>query len=69
MRKQKPAWWQLYAIVPMMFGALLWNLMYGARGIVGDVIDVALVVGGFVLMLLWLNFNQTALWNEEQNKK
>ena len=69
MRNQKPAWWLLYAIVPLMFGALVWNLMYGARGIVGDMIDVGIVVAGFVLMLWWLNFNHTALWNEEQNKK
>lgn len=65
MQNPKPSWWLLYAIVPLMLGALVWNALYGDKGEWGDIVDVAILAGGFGLMLLWLKANQTALWVDE----
>ena len=65
MRNQKPSWWQLYAIASLMFGTLLWNALYGDKGMWGNFEDGGILIGGFVLMLLWVKANQHAIENEE----
>lgn len=69
MRRRKPSWWLLYAIVPLMIGAFAWNVFYGVRGTVGGIIDIAILVGGFGMMLVWVDANQGAMWNEEYRRE
>lgn len=69
MRRRKPSWWLLYAIIPLMMGAFAWNVWYGIRGTFGGIIDGAILIGGLSLMLLWVNANQGAMWQEEYRRE
>lgn len=69
MRRRKPSWWLLYAIVPLMIGAFAWNVFYGVRGTFGVIIDIAILVGGFGMMLVWVDANQAAMLNEEYQRE
>lgn len=69
MRRQKPSWWLLYAIVLLMFIALLGITWIGIRGVPGEIVTGAIVLGAFGLMFLWVKANQAPLWSEEYRRE
>lgn len=60
----KPAWWLLYATVPLFFGlvwpALQLHVPYWAH----PALAIGILVSTFALMGLWLHANGKALWRE-----
>lgn len=61
MYNRKPAWWQLFALLPLMVGAVLLVNHLGWGQTAGTVADVLVIVATFAAMGLWMSANETAI--------
>lgn len=57
MEQQKPAWWQLYLIMPVAFGSGVAEELAPLPGVSPQIVYVAIVVLAFVAMLVWVHAN------------
>ncbi len=65
MQNRKPAWWQLFLLVPIMVGLLLLEHYVPLPGVSAEIVDVGIVVFTFVGMLVWVHVNGGLLeWYE-----
>jgi hypothetical protein len=58
---RKPTWWMLYASVLFLVGAVGWLELTVPSGAVRTVLECAVVILGFGLMLFWRHRNR-ARW-------
>ncbi len=65
MRTRKPAWWQLYALVPSLIVAVIGEQLHPLFGLQGEGVDVLIITLGFGAMIAWVNWNRGALEQEE----
>ncbi len=59
MKPAKPAWWQLYIVVPIMIGLFFVEHQIALSAFGHEVAQAVIVVLAFALMTLWLRANQT----------
>jgi hypothetical protein len=57
MKHRKPQWWQLYSLVPLMFGLMALEHWAPLPGISDTAVDAGIVVLTFVAMLVWVHLN------------
>ncbi len=57
MKTRKPAWWQLYLLVPLMLGLVGLEALKPLPGISDQIVDAAVVVLFFGSVLLWVHLN------------
>lgn len=57
MKTRKPAWWQLYAIFPLMFLLLGVEHWWPLPGVTAETADTGIVVLSFFAMLGWVQLN------------
>jgi hypothetical protein len=57
LQSRKPAWWQLYALVPLMIGLVVIEHLDPLPGVPAKVVDAGIVVLTFGAMLVWVHFN------------
>ncbi len=65
----KPSWWLLYLTVPLMIGALIAESQLEASIEAHRVMEFGIVVVGFGLMWLWVQANESALAEQEYEKR
>jgi hypothetical protein len=68
MQQHKPAWWQLYILVPVMLGLILIEQLDPLPGISPEIADVSVVVLTFGTMLAWMRINSGLIEYEEMEK-
>jgi hypothetical protein len=68
MSQHKPAWWQLYAILPLMAGLLLAELFKPLPETAPEIVDVGIVAICFGSMLAWMRINGGLIESEELEK-
>lgn len=68
-RKSKPNWWLLFAILPLMIVAILVESQFKYPAQVHEVADGAIVVVSFGLMVGWMRSNEAALEEQEAAKE
>jgi len=56
-QEHKPAWWQLYILVPVMLGLILVEQLDPLPGISSEIVDLSVVVLTFGMMLAWMRIN------------
>ncbi len=56
-KTQKPAWWQLFVLVPLMFGLMVVEHLTPLPGISDEIVDVGIVAFTFVAMIGWVQVN------------
>ena len=61
MQHRKPQWWQLFALVPLMFALLALEHLAPVPGVSDTVADAGIVVLTFVAMLGWVHLNEGLL--------
>lgn len=65
MKTRKPAWWQLYMLVPMMFVLLAVQHIASLPGVSDQLVDAGIVVFTFAAMMVWVHLNGGLLeWYE-----
>jgi hypothetical protein len=65
MKTRKPAWWQLYMLIPMMFVLLAFEHLVPLPGVSDVVVVAGIVVFTFASMLVWVHLNGGLLeWYE-----
>ena len=70
MQSRKPAWWQLYIMVPIMFVLLAVEHWLSLPGVSPEAVDAAIVVFTFAGMLGWIHLNGGLLeWYEVDRDK
>ncbi len=57
MEHRKLAWWQIYLLVPLMFGLLALEHFFPLPRVSADEVDAGAVVLVFVAALLWVQVN------------
>jgi hypothetical protein len=67
-KEHKPAWWQLYILVPVMIGLILVEQLDPLPGIASEIIDLSVVVLTFGTMLAWMWINSGLIEFEEMEK-
>lgn len=60
-RNPRPQWWQLYALLPLALGGLVWARQLGLVAGAEMVVQVVMLALTFGLIVLWLNANAAAL--------
>lgn len=68
MQNRKPAWWQLFLIVPVMLGLSLLEARHPVPGIAPELADMLLVLLSFSAMLAWVQTNLSVIEHEEIDK-
>lgn len=68
-QQPKPRWWRLYAILPLMLGALLYQARLGLSAWEHRIAQLVILGASFGLVWLWLKANETALWLSEYPPK
>ena len=67
-KERKPAWWQLYILVPVMLGLILIEQLDPLPGISPEIADVSVVVLTFGTMLAWMRINSGLIEYDEMEK-
>jgi hypothetical protein len=67
-KERKPAWWQLYILVPVMLGLILVEQLDPLPGIASEIVDLSVVVLTFGTMLAWMRINSGLIEFEEMEK-
>ncbi len=57
MKTRKPAWWQLYLLVPIMLGLVALEALRPLPGVSDQIVDAAIVLLFFGSMLFWVHAN------------
>ena len=57
MKTHKPAWWQLYLLIPIMFVLIAIESLEPLPGMSNDIVDAGIVVLFFVAVLGWVHLN------------
>jgi hypothetical protein len=57
MQNRKPAWWQLFLLVPIMFVLLILEHYVPLPGVSAEIVDAGIVVLTFAAMLVWVHVN------------
>ena len=68
MQQHKPAWWQLYILVPVMLGLILVEQLDPLPGISSEIVDLSVVVLTFGTMLAWMRINSGLIEYDEMEK-
>jgi hypothetical protein len=68
-RKQKPNWWLVYALVPLVIGSLILEGQLSIPPVIHRIAESGIVLMGFGSMLLWVRANEGALIDEEIEKE
>ena len=68
MQYRKPAWWQLYALVPLMVGLLLAEHWDPFPGISPEIVDLGVVALTFSAMLFWMRLNSGLIEYDEMRR-
>lgn len=68
MRQHKPAWWQLYALVPLMVGLILIEHWDPFPGVASEVVALGIVVLTFGVMLAWMRLNSGVIEYDEMQR-
>ncbi len=63
MKNRKPAWWQLWALIPLMFALGFLEYRWPLPGINEELVDTGIVLSSFALMLFWVYINSPLLEN------
>ncbi len=61
MHKVKPAWWQLYILIPLMVGLVVLEQAMPVPGLAPQLVDVSIVLMVFGGMILWVQSNADRL--------
>jgi hypothetical protein len=67
-KERKPAWWQLYILVPVMLALILVEQSDPLPGIASEIVDLGVVVLTFGAMLAWMRINSGLIEFEEMEK-
>ena len=67
-KEHKPAWWQLYILVPVMLGLILVEQLHPLPGIAAEIVDLSVVVLTFGAMLAWMRINSGLIEYDEMEK-
>ena len=67
-KERKPAWWQLYILVPVMLGLILVEQLDPLPGIASEFVDLSVVVLTFGTMLAWMRINSGLIEYDEMEK-
>jgi hypothetical protein len=57
MKQRKLAWWQLFALVPIMLGLMVIEQLAPLPGVSPEIVDVGIVLLTFGAMIAWVNIN------------
>ncbi len=57
MKNRQPAWWQLFLLVPVMFGLFLLETAKPLPGVSDKIVDAGLVVLFFGAVFVWVHLN------------
>ena len=68
MQQHKPAWWQLYILVPVMLGLILVEQLDPLPGIASEIVDLSVVVLTFGAMWAWMRINSGLVESDEMEK-
>ncbi len=68
MQNQKPAWWQLFMLVPLMFVLLVIEHLAPLPGVSDEIVDVGIVALTFIAMIGWVQLNSGLLERYEINR-
>jgi hypothetical protein len=68
MQQQKPAWWQLYLIVPIMVGLAVLESKFSLPGISSELADLLIVFFAFSAMFVWVQINRGLIEYDEIQK-
>ena len=60
-RKNKPQWWQLYAMLPLLVGAFLLEMRLGLTGTANIIAQLGILFMFYGLIHVWIGANQGAL--------
>ncbi len=66
MRDRKPAWWQLYLLVPIMFVLVVLEQLRPLPGISQQAVAAVITLATFGSMLLWVQVNGGMLENRQE---
>ncbi len=61
MTSHKPAWWQLYLLVPIMFGLMVLEHLAPLPRVSDQIVDTVIMALTFGAMLLWVKRNAANL--------
>jgi hypothetical protein len=68
MKNRKPAWWQLYLLVPIMGALLFSEYLAPLPGASPQIVDAGIVVLIFGAMLAWVQFNGGLIERDNMDK-
>jgi len=68
MQSRKPAWWQLYLLVPIMFGLIALERLLPLPRASDAIVDAAIVVLTYGAMLFWVHINGGLLERYEMER-
>ncbi len=68
MKNQKPAWWQLFVLVPLMFGLIGLEHLAPLPGISDEIVDIGIVSLTFLAMVGWVHVNSGLLERYELDR-
>jgi hypothetical protein len=70
MKTRKPAWWQLYVLVPIMSVLLVLEHLAPLPRVSDQAVDAGIVLVAFGAMLVWSHLNAGLLeWNDMERYK
>ncbi|MBI5303525.1 MAG: hypothetical protein HY868_15430 [Chloroflexi bacterium] len=65
MKSRKPAWWQLYLVIPVVIGLGLSEELTPLPGVSREIVFAAIIALMFSAMFAWVQFNRGRLeWYE-----
>lgn len=63
-KHRKPAWWQMFALVPLMLGLMLASTDLALPQWAEEAVEIGIVVAAFGGMLFWVHINASLLEQE-----
>lgn len=67
-RERKPAWWQMFALVPLMLALLIGASQLNLPQWADEVVEIGIVLASFGGMLFWVHINTGPLEREAMEK-
>ncbi|MCI0475656.1 MAG: hypothetical protein L0Y55_05370 [Anaerolineales bacterium] len=68
MQLRKPAWWQLYVLVPLMIGLVFVEHLDPLPGVSPEIVDGMIVLLTFGAMFVWMHVNGSAIEYDEMQR-